>query len=72
MSTVDYIFLAGCVAALVLMLACSKVIRAIVWDTIRHPFSKSRIEVRDGEVFVRREGSTQAVQAEPKAPAGAR
>jgi len=35
------------------MLLCSKVIRAIFWDTLRHPFTPSRVEVYDdGEIRV--------------------
>jgi hypothetical protein len=53
MSAVDYVFIAGFVVALALMLLCSKVIRAIFWDTVRHPFTPSRVEVyEDGEVRV--------------------
>lgn len=71
MSMLDYVFLAGCVAVLALMLVCSKVVRAIVWDTLRHPFSKSRVEVRDGEVVIRRE-ATPAAPARSESAAGAR
>lgn len=53
MSIIDYIFIAGFVVALALMLLFSKVIRAIFWDTLRHPFTPSRVEVYDdGEIRV--------------------
>ena len=47
MSTIDGIFLAVCVLCLALMLIFSKVIRAIVWESLRHPFTRSRIELHD-------------------------
>src|SRR5437879_2189266 len=63
MSTVDCLFLAGFVVVLTAMLASSKVVRAIAWDCLRHPFTPARIEVDGREVRVRRPA--------PKQPEGA-
>lgn len=52
MSTVDSVFLAVCVLSLTLMLTFSKVIRAIVWESLRHPFTRSRIELHDGSMKI--------------------
>lgn len=64
MSIIDYVFLLTFVTALVVMLGCSKVLRAIAWDTVRHPFTRSRIEIIDGKVSVHRgEGASDQAQA---------
>jgi hypothetical protein len=52
MSTVDSIFLAVCILSLALMLIFSKVIRAIVWESLFHPFTRSRIELHDGYIKI--------------------
>lgn len=52
MNAIDLVFLAVGVAVLTLWLLCDKVARAIVWDSLRHPFTRSRIEVKDGKVHV--------------------
>jgi hypothetical protein len=52
MSTVDSIFLAVCVLSLSFMLIFSKVIRAIAWESLRHPFARSRIEMQDGHLKI--------------------
>jgi hypothetical protein len=52
--SVDYGFLILLSVILMSMLTYSKVLRAIVFDTIQHPFQKSRIEIRDGQVIVKR------------------
>jgi hypothetical protein len=69
MSTIDGIFLAACILSLALMLIFSKVIRAIVWDSLRHPFTRSRIEIKDGKVHVVHLPS--GVARKPDHPAGA-
>ena len=52
MNAIDLVFLAVGVGALTLWLVLDKVARAIVWDSLRHPFTRSRIEVKDGKVRV--------------------
>lgn len=52
MSTIDLFFLAGGIAFLAAWLLYDKITRAIVWDSLRHPFTRSRIEVEDGKVRV--------------------
>lgn len=52
MNPVDFIFLAVWLIALTAMLACSPILRAIVWDTLRHPFTPSRVTCNDGKVQV--------------------
>jgi hypothetical protein len=52
MNAIDLAFLAVGVAALTVWLLLDKVARAIVWDSLRHPFTRSRIEVKDGKVNV--------------------
>jgi hypothetical protein len=53
MSIVDLIFLSGFFVILASMLIFSPMIRAIFWDTIRHPFTPSRVErYDDGEIRV--------------------
>jgi hypothetical protein len=53
MGTVNWLFLAGFAVVLVALLAGSKVIRAIAWDCLRHPFTPSRIELDGNEVRVK-------------------
>jgi len=57
MSLTDLIFFAGASVALTVMLVSSKFIRAIVWETFRHPFTRSHIESHDGKIKVWREES---------------
>jgi hypothetical protein len=52
MSTINIMFLAGFMAALIAMLAFSARIRAIAWESIRHPFTASVVVERDGKVEV--------------------
>jgi hypothetical protein len=72
MDTIDYIFLGGFAAALGLMLVCSKVIRVILWDILRHPFTRSRIEVCGDEVKVRHEQKPPAQTPSAGTAVGAR
>ena len=57
MSVVDVLFLLFSFVVLTVILACSPVLRAILWDTLRHPFTNSRIEVLDGKVKIHHEAS---------------
>lgn len=52
MDAIDLVILAVGVAALTIWLLLDKTVRAIVWDSLRHPFTHSRIEVKDGKVHV--------------------
>lgn len=53
MSTVDLFFLAGVTLALAVWVAFDRFTRALLWDTLRHPFTASRIEEsEDGVVRV--------------------
>ena len=72
MSVIDYVFLAACVLGLALVLICSQVIRAILWESLRHPFRPSRIEIDQGRVVVNRLQSPPATGTQPPTPAGAR
>jgi hypothetical protein len=54
MNKIDVLFLVVVLVALASMLACSKVIRAIAWEALRHPFTPSRIEVDGDKVEVHR------------------
>jgi hypothetical protein len=72
MTAIDYVFLAACVLALALMLIGSKVMRAIFWETVRHPFRPSRIEVHQGQVVIAHTQPVSAEGAQPRSPAGAR
>lgn len=72
MTMIDYIFLAVCVLALAIMLIGSKVVRTILWETLRHPLRSSRIEVDQGQIFVNRSQSVPAESVQPPSPAGAR
>ena len=71
MNVVDYVFLAVCGAALALLLIGSKVLRAIFWESLRHPFRASRIEVRDGAVVITRSQPLSEQNTQPRSPAGA-
>ena len=70
MSTIDGIFLAAGVLSLTLMLIFSKVIRAIVWESLRHPFTHSRIELHDGRLKIWRVVSkgSNAIDGETASP----
>ena len=69
MNTIDLLFLLVGMAALTVWLLLDKVARVIVWESLRHPFTRSRIEIRDGKVHVSRLPSGAAKQADH--PAGA-
>ena len=71
MTLMDYIFLGVCVLALTVMVLGSKVIRAILWETLRHPFRASRIEIDDGHVLVNHSQAVLAKDVQPQTPAGA-
>jgi hypothetical protein len=72
MTTVDIVFLCLCIISLGIMLAASKLLRTLVWETIRYPFASSRIEVRQGQVVVSRSQSHHAKDDQPASSAGAR
>ena len=55
MSPVDVLFLAGFASVLGIMLASSRVIRAIAWEALRHPFTKSVITFHKDRIEVRHE-----------------
>lgn len=56
MSVVDLLFLTFFLLALVVILGCSPALRAVFWDTLRHPFTHSRIEIGDGKVKILHRG----------------
>jgi hypothetical protein len=56
MPGVDHTFVLLALGALAAMLAASRVTRYIFWETVAHPFTHSRIYLRDGRVQVEREG----------------
>jgi len=72
MTTIDFVFLVLCIISLGVILALSKVLRAVVWETIRYPFGSSRIEVRQGQIVVSRSQSHRAKDDQPASPAGAK
>lgn len=53
MSAVDIYFFGFDIIVLALMLVLSPIIRAIAWESLRHPFTNSVIEYGDGQVFIR-------------------
>lgn len=55
MNPIDLIFLALFLAILVVLLVGSRVIRAIAWDSIRHPFTRGRIMITDDEIKILRD-----------------
>ena len=63
MNTVDFIFLVGFFLALSIILTKSPFLRAVVWDTLRHPLTRSRIEIRENKVIVHH-----LTEAEPFSP----
>ncbi len=67
----DYVFLGACVLILGLMLFGSKVLRAIFWEILRHPFRPSRIEVHQGQVVVTHPQTLPAEDTQPQSPARA-
>lgn len=71
MTAIDYVFLVGSILTLGLMLIGSKVVRAILWETLRHPFRPSRIEIHQGQLVITHP-TLPAEDTEPKLPAGAR
>jgi hypothetical protein len=52
MKIVDIIFLCLVVLCVVVMLISSKLMRVIVWESLRHPFTHSKIEIRGKRVRV--------------------
>ena len=72
MTAIDYVFLVACLLILGLMLIGSKVVRAILWETLRHSFRPSRIEIHQGQVVITHPPTLPAEDIEPKMPAGAR
>jgi hypothetical protein len=52
MSTIDILFVAAFAAILLALLAASPVVRAILWDTLRHPFTHARVESDGSQVRV--------------------
>ena len=72
MTMIDYAFLGACLLILALLLVGSKVMRAIFWESVRHPFRTSRIEVRDGKVVVTHPETFPAEDTKRQSPAGAR
>jgi hypothetical protein len=70
MSVVDLLFLILFLVALLVILASSPVLRAVLWDTLRHPFTHGRVEVRDGQVKIHHE--TSASSSQPTPPVGVR
>jgi hypothetical protein len=71
MTAIDYVFLGAGVLALGLMLIGSNVLRAILWETLRHPLRASRIEVNEGQLTITHPEPIPADDAQPKSPAGA-
>jgi hypothetical protein len=72
MNATDYVFLAVCVLALAVLVGTSKVLRAILWETLRHPFRPSRIEFQDGQIVVSHPQSIPTGPSQGKSAAGAR
>ena len=70
MTTVDIFFLVVLVASLGIMLLSSPAIRAIAWDTLRHPFTKATITVNDDRIEIRHD--TPADKASPLTSSGSR
>jgi hypothetical protein len=52
MAAIDVWFLVAFVAGLTGLLFSSRVIRAIAWDTLRHPFTKATIIVHEDRIEV--------------------
>lgn len=52
MNWIETALLGGILGAIALLLACSRVTRAIFWDTLRHPFRRSRVTIRNGQIVV--------------------
>ncbi len=71
MTTIDLVFLIVCIISLGVMLGASKVIRAVVWETLRHPFEPSRVELREGQIVVTRSQYQDVKDDRPASPAGA-
>jgi hypothetical protein len=72
MNTVDYVFLGTGVLILGLMLVGSKVFRAVLWETLRHPFRPSRIEIHHGQVVITHPQSIPTLDSQPRSPSGTR
>ena len=71
MTIVDVIAAAFCVVALAALLLFDKMSRVIVWEILRHPFTPSRVEVRNGGIRVTR-GDEAEKTNQPERQAGAR
>ncbi len=71
MTTTDFVFLFLCIIGLGITLAASKVLRAVVWETLRYPFGSSRIQIRQGQIVITRSQSHHAKDDQPTSPAGA-
>jgi hypothetical protein len=72
MTAIDYIILGAGVLMLSAMLVGSKVLRAVVWETLRHPFLPSRIEIHDDQVVITHSQGNAGEDAQSKFHAGAR
>ncbi len=72
MSVSDYAFLGVCVVILCVILVTSKVMRAVLWETLRYPFRSSRIDVEQGQIVVSRSQSQPAKDGQPTSHAGAK
>ncbi|HZV06305.1 MAG TPA: hypothetical protein VE999_14595 [Gemmataceae bacterium] len=70
MNTIDLVILAVGIIALTVWLLFDRVARAIVWESLRHPFTRSRIEMRDGKIHVTHLSSGAARQSDQ--PSGAK
>jgi hypothetical protein len=60
MTVTNLVFLGIACFVIVLMLLTSKVIRVIAWETVAHPFTKSKIDVVQDDIKVHREERPQA------------
>lgn len=72
MTAVDYAFLLFCVLTLGVMLIGSKVLRAIFWETLRHPFRSSRITVHQDQVVITPSPALPSEDPQSRSTAGAR
>ena len=70
MTTIDVFFLVVLVAGLGIMLLSSPVIRAIAWDTLRHPFTKATITVNNDRIETRHDPPSD--KASPLTSSGSR
>ena len=49
---IDLIFIVAFAGAFILIMIRSVYLRAVVWDTFRHPFTASNIEICDGKAVI--------------------